>query len=183
MKYQARCSGVAIITLALAACGGGGSSTSTSSASAPSASSPINVALEANGASVSASYGGPTANFVNDGDSATTTNFWAGNVTDDYVAIDFGRLRNVSEITVFTNDTSFSSSDPAKYIEVSADGSAWKTTAQAFGGDISCTTYVAGSGKIRCVFPSAQSIRYFRVRVTAVSPAAEQIVEMEAMGH
>ena len=39
---------------------------------------------------MSATYGGATANFVNDGDTATTTNFWAGNVSGDTVTVDFG---------------------------------------------------------------------------------------------
>lgn len=181
MKDLARFSTLAVAAVALAACGGGGSS-STDTTSAPPPAAAINVALSANGAAVSATFGGATANFVNDGDSTTTANFWAGNVADDAVTIDFGQLRSVSEVTVYTSNTSFNSSSPAKYIEISADGTAWKKTAQLTGADVGCIAFSSGSGKIRCVFSAAQAVRYFRVRVTAVSPGAQQIVEMEAQG-
>lgn len=184
MKYRVYLPSLAALSLLLSACGGGsgGGGTSAAPPAPAAATGPVNVALPANGATVSATYGGTTANFVNDGDSATTTNFWTGNVADDAVTIDFGRLRQVTEVTVYTNDLSFSSSSPKKYIEVSADNITWKTTAQVTGGDVGCSTYSSGSGKIRCVLSPMQSIRYFRVRVTAVAPSTQNIVEMEAVG-
>lgn len=182
MKYCSRLPALVALSLLLAACGGGGDEASSSSAGASAPPAAVNVALPANGASASATYGGVTANFVNDGDSTTTTNFWTGNVADDAVTVDFGRLRQVTEISVYTNDTSFSSLNPAKYIELSADNSTWQTTAQITGGDIGCPTFSAGSGRIRCVFASPRSVRYFRVRVSAVGPASQHVVEMEAQG-
>lgn len=183
MKFCVRLPFAATLSLLLAACGGGGSPAVPSAAAPAEPATPVNVALTANGASVSATYGnGSTSNFVNDGDSTTTTNFWAGNVADDAVTVDFGQLRQVTEVTVYTNDTSFSSASPAKYIEVSADNSSWQKTAQVTGGNIGCSTFSSGSGKIRCVFTTQQSLRYFRVRVTAAGPSAQHVVEMEALG-
>ena len=152
----------------------------------------MNVSLAENGGSVVATYGGAMANFVNDGDNTTTTNFWSGNIADDAVTIDFGlsrtitnnheQSRTITEISVYTNDTSFNSVSPTKYIEISADNSTWKKTAQIVGSDVSCSTFSSGSGKIRCVFSTPQSIRYYRVRVVGAAPASQQIVEMEALG-
>src|SRR5690606_29155439 len=124
----------------------GGSGGESPAPTAPAVAVPVNAALTANGASVAATYGGVTANFVNDGDSTTTTNFWTGNVADDAVTVDFGKLRQISEVTVYTNDTTFSSISPKKLIEVSADNLTWKTTAQMAGGDIGCPTLSMGSG-------------------------------------
>lgn len=187
MKFCVRLPFAATLSLLLVACGGGGSPASPSAAAPAEPATPVNVALTANGASVSATYGnGSTANFVNDADSTTTTNFWTGNVADDAVTVDFGQLRLVSEVTVYTNDVTYSSSSPKKYIEVSVDGSTWKTTMQPTSvdstGNVGCFTYEGGSGKLRCVFTAAKSLRYFRVRVTAVAPTTQNIVEMEALG-
>lgn len=186
MKNQLRVTGLFSLVLLLAACGGGGGSDApapAAAAPAPAAVTPVNASLAANGGSVSASYGGATANFVNDGDTATTTNFWAGNVSGDTVTVDFGATRTVTEVSVYTNDTSFDSGSPKKYIEISADNLSWKKTAQIIGGDVGCSTYSSGSGRIRCVFSAPQSIRYFRVRVTAATPSSQEIVEMVALGN
>ncbi|MGH8493141.1 MAG: discoidin domain-containing protein [Moraxellaceae bacterium] len=143
----------------------------------------MNVALPANGATLAATYGlGSIASFVNDGDSTTTTNFWAANIVGDTVTIDFGRLRNVTSVTVYTNDTSFNSVSPAKYIEISSDSTVWKKTAQLTGGDVGCSSYSAGSGKISCTFSATQSVRYLRARVTSATPGGQHIVELEAQG-
>lgn len=187
MKMPHYCFPVLCLSMTLAACGGGSSSDSGTGGGAPAAgggspATPVNVALPANGASVTATYGGTTANFATDGDTTTTANFWAGNVADDAVTVDFGKLRTVSNVTLYTNDTSFSSGSPAKYVEVSTDKTTWKKTAQVVGGDISCLNYTSGGGKISCGFATAQAFRYLRVRVTAVSPSAEHVVELQATG-
>jgi hypothetical protein len=182
MKYKLRLMGLASLLL-LTACGEDSSGSSvTVPAIPPAAATPVNVSLAANGSSVAATYGGAMASFVNDGDNTTTTNFWSGNIADDAVTIDFGLSRTVTEISVYTSDTSFNSGSPTKYIEISADNSTWKKTAQIVGGDVSCSTFSSGSGKIRCVFSTPQSIRYYRVRVVGAAPASQQIVEMEALG-
>lgn len=169
---------VSPVCLLLAACGGGDSV-----AGAPNVTTVSNIALSASGATVTADYGMvSTANFVNDGDSTTIANYWAGNVTGDAVTIDFGRMRSVEKVIVYTNDTSFNSSSPEKVIEISSDNITWKTTAQFTGGDVSCPGYSVGSGKISCTFASPQSIQYFRVRITSATPSDQHIIEMEAIG-
>src|SRR6218665_1120093 len=101
------------VAFLLTACGGGGGDSGDGASTTPTAATPVNVALPANGASLSATYGlGSIAGFVNDGDSTTTTNFWTGNITGDTVTIDFGKLRNVTSVTVYTNNTSFNSGSP-----------------------------------------------------------------------
>lgn len=181
MKYQSRFFVVSALALMMAACGSGGSESPAAVPAAPA--NPINVALPASGAVVTATYAsGTMANFVTDGDVTTTTNFWSGNVADDAVTVDFGRTRTVTEMSVWTNDTSFNSGSPTKYIEISSDNAIWKKTAQISGGDVACSTLTVGSGKIRCVFTTAQSIRYARVRVVGTAPAAQQIVELQATG-
>lgn len=171
MNFVLLCAG----TVLLAACGGDSQDYSVSTQ--------INVALPVNGATVTATYDPlVTAAFVNDGDSTTAANFWAGNVTGDTVTIDFGQLRSVKSVTVYTNDTSFNSTSPAKYIEVSANNTSWQKTAQPTSGDIACSSFLADAVKIRCTFSAAQSIRYFRVRIDSATPADQRIIEMEALG-
>ncbi|MDQ8036763.1 MAG: discoidin domain-containing protein, partial [Pedobacter sp.] len=104
------------------------------------------------------------------------------NITGDTLTVDFGRLRNITSVVVYTNDTSFNSASPVKIIEISADNTSWKKTAQPTGGDVACLSYATGSGKISCTFASAQSVRYFRVRITSATPGGQHIVEMEAQG-
>ncbi|MDQ8037492.1 MAG: hypothetical protein REI12_08725, partial [Pedobacter sp.] len=108
LKFMAALS---VAAMSLTACGGGGDSGGGSSGGgAPAATTPVNVALPANGATVAATYGlGTLSGFANDGDSVTTTNFWAGNITGDTLTVDFGRLRNITSVVVYTNDTSFNS--------------------------------------------------------------------------
>lgn len=183
MKKMVYLAALGAASILLTACGGGGDSGGSGSATTPATATPVNVALPVNGATVAATYGlGSTSAFVADGDNTTTTNFWAGNIIGDTVTIDFGRLRSVSSVTVYTSDTSFNSGSPAKYIEISADNTTWLKTAQVTGSDVGCSSYSAGSGKISCTFPTAQSIRYFRVRVTSATPGTQHIVEMEAQG-
>jgi hypothetical protein len=172
---------VSMIILAsavLSACGGGGDN----GGALPSVSvtPPFNVALPINGASVSATYGGATASFVNDGDT-TPSQYWAGNSALDTVTINFGRLRRVSSLTIYTNDTSFNSGSPKKYIEISADGLAWKKTAQITGGDVACLNFSTNAGKISCEFATPENIQFLRARIMS-DFSNQKIIEMEAMG-
>ncbi len=165
------CAGTAL----LAGCGGEGQDYSVSTQ--------INVALPVNGATVTASYDPlVTAAFVNDGDSTTVANFWAGNIPGDTVTIDFGQLRSVKSVTVYTNDTTFNAVSPEKYIEVSANNTNWQKTVQPAGGDIACSSLLANAVRMHCAFSAAQSIRYFRVRIDSATPADQRIIEMEALG-
>ena len=96
MKYQIFLTGLVSVFL-LSACGYGSSGSSVTVPAIPlAAATPVNVSLAANGGSVVATYGGAMANFVNDGDNTTTTNFWSGNIADDAVTIDFGLSRTIT---------------------------------------------------------------------------------------
>jgi hypothetical protein len=142
----------------------------------------INLASEANGASVTASYDQDSAQFVIDGDS-TTSLYWSGNVTDDTFTIDLGRTASVSAITVYTNDTSYSSQNPSKIVEVSSDGVTWLETVNVFGGDLPCSNSATGSGRIYCELSENYSMKYLRLTITATTdPGLIQIHEVEIMG-
>lgn len=184
MKMARQSFSVIYLSMMLAACGGGSSSSSGGgSPSSGGSSTSFNVALPANGATVAATYGGTTANFVTDGDTTTTTNFWTGNVADDAVTVDFGKSRLITNVTLYTNDTAFNSANITKYVEVSTDKVTWKKTMQPVGADISCLNYKIGAASISCDFSTAQFFRYIRVRVTAVSPSAEHVVELQVTGN
>lgn len=179
-----------LLTLAcvsLVACGSESSSSSTEgAANSNTANNPvdINMAAKSNGASVTSTYDSSAAEYVIDGDT-TTSLYWSGNITDDSLTVDMGKAVSASSITVYTNDTSFSTNNPFKTVDVSADGSTWLRTLAPFGnGDIACPTYVTGSGRVYCNFESDQSFRYVKVTITAQSnPGLVQIHEVEVMGH
>lgn len=139
-----------------------------------------NVALTSNGATMSATYNQESAAYIGDGDT-TASNFWAGNIADDHITVDFGQVAKVADVTVYTNNTSFSSSNPAVQVELSVDGLSWKTTmVPSFGSsDIACPTYTSGSGKLSCTFASAESAQYLRITTNAASVF---IYEVEATG-
>lgn len=139
-----------------------------------------NVALTSNGATMSATYNQESAAYIGDGDTTSST-FWAGNIADDQVTVDFGQVAKVADVTVYTSDTSYSSSDPAVQVELSVDGQSWKTTmVPSFGSsDIACPTYTSGSGKLSCTFASVENARYLRITTNAASVS---IYEVEATG-
>ncbi len=152
-----------ITLLLLISCGGGGSDNQTNDNTQL---VDKNVALTSNGGTATATYDNGSARFVNDEDTSTS-NYWAGNITNDSVTVDLGSIFQVKKIIIYTNDTSFSSTNPSKVIEVSSDNSNWSTTGNLFGGDIPCPTASAGNGKIVCEYFSEQSFRYIRVTITA----------------
>jgi len=140
-----------------------------------------NVALTSNGATMTATYNQESAAYVGDGDTTTST-FWAGNVAGDHVTVDFGQVAKVSDVTVFTNNTSYSSSNPAVQVQLSLDGQSWKTTmVPSFGGfsDIGCPTWNAGSGKLNCIFSIEERAQYIRITTNSGSVS---IYEVEATG-
>ncbi len=162
-----------LLTLSLlTACGGGGSDHSTTSNTITG-----NLALPSNGAKVTASYDENSAASVTDGDS-TTSLYWAGNIADDAVTVNFTSLAEVTELSIYLNDLSLDTSDPNKYIEISKDGEAWSATAQFSGGE-PCSSFSLGEGKINCKFSPVQEIQYVRVRV---ANGQINIYEIEAMG-
>jgi hypothetical protein len=138
-----------------------------------------NVVLTSNGAEITASYNEVSTDYIGDGDTTTST-FWAGNVDGDNFVVDFGQVAQLTNITIYTNTTSYSSSDPAIQVELSEDNATWETTMQPFGSpDIACPTWSAGSGKLSCTFAAEESARYMRV---TTNDSGVHIYEVEATG-
>ncbi|MEH6346330.1 MAG: discoidin domain-containing protein [Bermanella sp.] len=163
---------ISIMLGLLTACGGGGSGHSTSSNTITG-----NLALPTNGAEVSATYDENSAAFTTDGDN-TTSLYWAGNIADDAVTVNLSSIAEVTELSIYTNDSSFNTSNPSKYIEISIDGETWNTTGVA-SVDVNCSEFSVGDGKVLCKFNEAQEIQYVRVRVMN---GDINIYEIEAMG-
>lgn len=174
---------VLFFSFILASCGGASSSGGAPDHTAnPGGRDPANVALESEGASVSATYDEVGAEYVIDG-STSTSFFWSANITSDSLTIDFGSVFALSEITIYTNDLSFSTSAPSKVVEISQDASNWLTTSQITGGDVPCVNSNTGNGRMVCEFGAVQSARYLRLTITAEnSPELIQIYEIEAVG-
>lgn len=164
----------ALVAFGISACGGG----SGANDDFLRGSHDQNIALASSGSLATASYDNDNAYLVNDGDQ-TTSLYWAGNVTDDYVTINFGSEKQLSELTVYTNST-----PPSDWLlELSNNGIAWQTTALTAGGDIECPPVVS-TGKVSCVFASATYAQHVRLRITAVSNIGLiQVYELEAQGH
>lgn len=161
--------------VALSGCGGSG----TPSGASNSKQVTHNVVLSSNGASITASYNDVSMGYVVDGDT-TTSNFWAGNITGDNVVVDFGQVAKLTDVTIYTNNTSYNSSNPAIKVELSEDNQSWKTTMNPYGAsDIACSTWSAGSGKLSCAFSGEQNARYMRITTNSGSV---YIYEAEATG-
>lgn len=175
MKYFS----VLLLSSSLLACGGGASS---SNEEAPASSVLRNVALGANGASVTSTYDEDSSLYVIDGD--TTDSFsWSANITGDSFIIDFGSVVALDDVTIYTNDLTFSTSSPSKVVEISENGTTWMTTSLIVGGDVPCVNSNTGSGSIFCEFAAPEDIRYLRLTITSEnSPELIQIYEVEANG-
>ncbi len=174
-KKQLVCLGVA--SLLLAGCGGSESD----DVDFLGGSNDINVAL-ASTASASASYDPNSASNVIDGDTTSTTD-WAGIAEDDSVQVNFGKLRYLKEIKIFTNDSSPSN----KRIEISTDNVIWKTTGRSSGVDVPCTTYmttnasVTSTASITCSYSSRQQAVY--VKFTTLTTDLLNVYEIQAIGY
>ncbi len=129
---------------------------------------------------VSASFNEDDADLVNDG--VTSGLFWGGNIASDFVQIDFGELKSVSSVRVFTNATGFDSMNPDKWIELSEDGLNWMTTAQPADGDLACGTYSSDADSIYCELATRFDAQYIRFRLSAVSPGTIRVYEMVVSG-
>lgn len=164
------------LTVTLTACG----SDSDTSSGTSTLTESKNVALSTNGGTIeSVTYDDTSAAKTIDGDT-TTSEYWAGNVDGDNFIIDFGQEAELSNITIYTNTTSYSSSDPAIQASVSTDQQTWKSTLVPFGSvDISCPTWSAGSGKLICGISSAEIARYIRITTNS---SAVSIYEVEVTG-
>lgn len=159
------------LSASLVACGGDSSSSDPVAPAKPAA---VNVAAAANGGVADASYDAGNAGLVNDGDT-TTSNFWAGNVQNDYVEVEFNKTYTVSAFTVHTNATDSTSTE----IQFSADGVTF-TDINLF---TQCWSMTIGSGRITCTLASPRSASHARVQVVAAtSVGTRQIYEIEVMG-
>lgn len=167
---------------AMVACGGGGGSSNNSTTNDTTDAVERNVAAKDNGATVTATYDSSGASYVIDGD-ITESFFWSANVTGDELKIDFGQTVSVSDITIYTNDMIFSTSNPSKIIEVSKDNTTWLETSNIIAGDIPCQSSNIGGGKMFCSFSSAQDLRYLKIRITEESePELIKIFEVDVTG-
>lgn len=155
----------------LVACGGDSSS---SDAGAPAPAVAVNVAAAANGGVADANYDAGNADLVNDGDT-TTSNFWAGNVQNDYVEVEFDKAYTVSAFTVHTSATN----NVDTKIQFSTDGVAFTDVNLA----AQCSTLAFGANRIACTLTSTLSASHVRVQVVAASSVGtRQIYEIEVMG-
>lgn len=173
-----------VLLAGLAGCSSGGSSSGDTGDSGSNLPPAVerNVALSSNGATIAATYDSDNAEYVIDGD--TTEDFyWSGNINSDSFTIDFGEVVDLSDITIFTNDLTFSTSNPNKILEISEDGDAWKRTSEVSGGDVPCLNSSTGDGKMYCEFMLIQRVRYIKVTITTNdSPELIKIFEIEATG-
>jgi hypothetical protein len=166
---------VAIISLN--GCGGSGGGTPSGASGTKEVTH--NVVLSTNGALISSSYNDVSSKYIADGDS-TTSNFWAGNIPGDNLVIDFGQTAKLSDVSVYTSNTSYNTSNPAIKVELSTDKQTWKRTMNPYGAsDVSCSTWAAGEGKLFCVFSAEESARYMRV---ITNDGSVRIHEVEATG-
>ena len=167
---------ILLISLSVTACGGGGSGGSSSGGAVgaetttPAVTGPV----------ATATYDNDSAAVVIDGDTQPDL-FWSGNVTDDAVTVDYGKQQKFSHLNVYTNNKSFSSSQPNLVIEVSADGQVWSRTADVMGQGISCSSLQLSNGAYKCEFASTETFRFARVRLTATEDIGlHQVYEIEA---
>ena len=135
----------------------------------------INVALASSGSSVTANYDQDSADNVIDGDNSTASD-WAGNASNDNLKIDFGQLRQISQIKIFSNGISNN-----MRIDLSSNNSTWFDTLQNAGVDIPCTTVTSNSTSITCDFAERKPVRY--LRFTALTNSLLNVYEIEVTGY
>ena len=107
---------LALSTL-LIACGGSSGGGSSSANNNNNNSTPTNVALSSNGASISSTFAG-NESFVNDGDTGTT-NFWVAGAAGDSLTIAFDQQYTLSNITIHNDDMN---SNTEFRLELSSNG-------------------------------------------------------------
>lgn len=138
----------------------------------------INVALVSSEASATADYDPASAPNVNDGFTEPTSDFWSGIASGDSVTIDFGKIRYLKEIEIFTNNNT---NQTNKRIEISTDNSNWSSTVQSSGGDIICTSLVTNTSSIKCSYSSRQQARY--LKFTTLTTSLLSVFEIQAIGY
>ncbi|GAA3920918.1 discoidin domain-containing protein [Litoribacillus peritrichatus] len=183
---------IALLAVAtLYGCGSGGSGSGSGLSSQPSGGSNVirNLSLPENGATVTASYDADGARSTVDEDK-TAAAFWSGNISNDYIQIDFGQTSQITEINVYTNRLTLGGDD-VWIFEVSNDGVNWERALMPNDNDpatYSCgTTQLSfGESRVRCVNISPiLKARYARLTVTeadASNVAVMRFYEIEVIG-
>lgn len=142
----------------------------------------INVALTSNGATTSATYDSPQASVTIDGN-ASTSLFWAGNITGDSITVDFGSSKALSQLDIYTNDANLNELNASKVVELSTDNATWNTTAETSGGAITCQQLNSSGGHTLCNYNLRQSARYIRITIEALTAIGlENVHEIQATG-
>lgn len=178
-------SGIVLAGLIISGCSDSTTSTTTTTGPTTPPANAKNVASAANGATASSNFAG-NESFTIDGDTGTT-NFWVGGAADDEVKIAFDKSYSVSDITVHTNNTSFSTSGGTTTtgirVLLSDDDITYSEVAVAFGnnGPISCFSLSAGSGSIACGLDTPRMAQFVKVVMTA-DFMSTQIYEIEVTG-
>ncbi len=152
-----------------------GCSGSSSSAAATPPSTPVNIALPANGGAATSVVNGPSALYLNDG-ITTTTNSWTGVATNDFITVSFNKVYSVSDFTLYLNFTNTTDTQ----IQVSTDGTTFTNLSLLS----SCPTLTMGSGKITCTLNTSLNLMAMRVKLLAGTNAANtiQLYELQVTG-
>ena len=146
----------------VAGCGGGGGGSSTPAAT----STPVNIALPANGGTATSTVNGASAAYLND-NLTTTVNYWTGVATNDYITVSFNKAYSVSKLVLYLNFTNTTDTQ----IQVSTDGTTY-TSLNLIG---SCSSLTIGSGKIDCTLVTNLNLKAMRVVLLAGTNAANTI--------
>lgn len=164
----------------LSACGGSSSSssdiTTTTTGAPPDPGVTTNVAAASNGGVATASYDNGNAGIVNDGDNDISY-YWAGNIQDDYVDVEFNKTYTIYKIIIYTS--AMSTADATVQFAQASGGGAYT--------DISlltdCYNLSMGSGKIDCRLNTPLVGTHIRFKITASSSVGtKKVYEIMAFG-
>lgn len=138
----------------------------------------IKLTSQESGAVATASYDSDSASYVNDGD-ISHTNFWSGNVVDDYVEIDLGKPSWIDDISVRSSET-FLGREIWR-VEVSTDRTQWRRTMVMSSAYYTCSSMsvTPGGDLVECSKLSRimRGIRYIRLRLTQPDP--EKLLDIQ----
>lgn len=138
-----------------------------------------NVALDENGGAIrEATYDDNAAEYTIDGDK-TSSNYWAGNTSNESFVIGFKSTSELSRVNVYTNISSGSSTNPPITIELSTNQRTWVSMVDtASNGGIQCTNSGFSGYTFICLM-SDERARYIRI---GTKSSATNIYEVEVMG-
>jgi hypothetical protein len=138
-----------------------------------------NVALDANGGVIrEATYDANAAKYAIDGDK-TSSDYWAGNTTNESFVIGFKNTVEITRVNVYSNISSGSQANPPITIEVSTNQRTWRTMVDtASNGGIQCSESGFSGNTFICLM-SDESARYIRI---GTKSSATNIYEVEVTG-